>query len=256
MIIILRRIRAAVGRVAATEWLLVALEGFLVFLGIFAAFQLEQWAEDRGWQRKTEASKAALREELALHYHYAVEFRVVYPCLRGQLDILRKRVLASGETLQAAPVFPSGQMPFVFRKPAKFYPNDVWEEAIGDGVAQHFEPAFRRRLAENYISLDNIHRLDAANTESENALMVLAHPLPLDPSTRYSLIREIELLSARLAYLDLLNGQLLDSVEHLAMVPQAKDARAITLRYGTYHFCKAQGLPLRSFKDAMQSIPN
>ena len=257
MITIIRRIRAAAGRVTATEWILVAVEGFLVFLGIYAAFQLEQWAEDRGWQSKVEASKAALRDELALHYSFAVEFRVVHPCLQGQLDLLRKRVLSSGEELQISPIFePDGIWPFVFRKPAKFYPNDVWEEAIGDGVAQRFEREFRRRLAENYISLDTIHRLDAANTESANALMVLARPLPLDPSTRYALTREIELLSARLSHLDLLNGQLLDSVEHLEMVPSKKDTRAVTLKYGTYGFCKAQDLPMRSFEEAMQSIPN
>jgi hypothetical protein len=30
----------------------------------------------------------------------------------------------------------------------------------------------------------------------------------------------------------------------------------VTERYGTYRFCKAQRLPMRSFKDAMQAVPN
>ena len=84
----------------------------------------------------------------------------------------------------------------------------------------------------------------------------MAHPLPLDPSTRYSLVREIELLSGRLSYLDLLNGQLLDTIEHLKLVPPAEEAKKTTERYGTYHFCKTHNLPMRSFEEAMTSIPN
>lgn len=256
MISIIRRIRAAAGRVTATEWLLVALEGFLVFLGIFAAFQLEQWAEDRGWQSKVTASKAALREELALHYGFAVEFRVVYPCLQGQLDVLRERVLTSGAVLNPSPLYDKTRVRHVLRMPAKFYPSDVWEEALSDGTAQHFDSDFRRRLSENYASIEAIHKIDAANNESEKSLLALARPLPLDAFTKYSLIREIELLSGRLSYLDLLNGQLLDSVEHLNMVPPAEEAQRTTKRYGTYRFCQKQGLPLRSFGEAMTSLPN
>lgn len=237
-------------------WIAVAWELAIVTIGVLIALAAQQWSEGRNWQSKAKASKEALRDELALHYNFAVEFRVVYPCLQGQLDALRDRVLSSGATLAPAPVYNEPHGTYVLRIPAKFYPSDVWEEAIGDGTVQHFEPAFRRRLAENYASLETIRSLNAASTEAEESLMVLAHPLPLDPSTRYSLVREIELLSSRLRYLDLLNGQLIDTVEHLGMVPPAEDSRTVTQRYGTYHFCKAHNLPMRSFEDAMQAIPN
>lgn len=236
-------------------WSAVAWELAIVTIGVLIALAAQQWAEGRNWQGKAQASKAALRDELALHYHFAVEYRVVYPCLQAQLDTLRERVLSSGETLTPAPVHRQ-RGTYVLRVPAKFYPSDVWEEAIGDGIVQYLKPAFRRRLAENYASLETLRSLNAAVTEAEESLMVLAHPLPLDPSTRYLLVREIELLSSRLRYLDLLNGQVIDSIEHLGMVPPATDARAVTERYGTYHFCKSRNLPVRSFKDAMLAIPN
>ena len=35
-----------------------------------------------------------------------------------------------------------------------------------------------------------------------------------------------------------------------------KDAIKTTERWGTYQFCKAHGLPMRSFKDAMVAVPN
>lgn len=237
-------------------WNAVGWELAIVTIGVLVALAAQQWAENRSWQQKALDSKAALREELALHYNYAVEFRVVSPCVQSQLETLRDRVLASGDTLTPAPIYSESNGSYVLRIPAKFYSSDVWDEAIGDGIVRHFETEFRRRLAENYASIDTIRRLNAASNEAEQSLMVLTHPLPLDPPTRYALIRDIELLRSRLEYLDLLNGQLIDSVEHLEMVPPAEEARAVTLRYGTYHFCKARNLPLRPFEEAMRAIPN
>jgi hypothetical protein len=40
------------------------------------------------------------------------------------------------------------------------------------------------------------------------------------------------------------------------MVPPAEDARKVTERFGTYKFCKAERLPMRSIKNAMQAVPN
>ena len=63
MIVILRRIRQAAGRVTGTDWVLVAVEGLLVFLGIVAAFQLQEWAEDRREARQVERLLGQLLDE-------------------------------------------------------------------------------------------------------------------------------------------------------------------------------------------------
>ena len=86
--------------------------------------------------------------------------------------------------------------------------------------------------------------------------MALAHPLPLDPAVRYGIIKDMEGLRGRLRFLDILNGQAIDYIQQIGMVPPAAEARAVTERYGTYKFCKAHGLPMRSFKDAMVAVPN
>jgi hypothetical protein len=236
-------------------WNAVAWELTIVTLGVMIALAAQQWAEARTWRGKVEATKSALRDELAEHYIYAVEFRAVYPCLQAQLQRLRKRVLSSGETLNPAPTYKEPDDDFVLRLPAKFYPTDAWEEAINDGIVQRFEAATRRQFAGHYASLARLRNLDSANKETELALMALAHPLLLDSSARYSIVREIELLSGRLQYLDLMNGQVIDYIQHIGMVPPAEDARKLTQRFGTYKFCKAQRLPMRSFKDAMQAVP-
>jgi hypothetical protein len=95
-----------------------------------------------------------------------------------------------------------------------------------------------------------------ANDQSEQGLDALTHRLPLDPTVRYSIVKEIEQLSGRLEHLDLLNGQVIDYLEKASMLPPAAEARSVTERYGTYRFCKAHALPMRSFEEAMQAVPN
>jgi hypothetical protein len=237
-------------------WNAVAWELAIVTLGVIIALAAQQWAEGRSWQGKVKASKVALRGELAEHYNYAVEFRVVYPCLQAQLDRLRNRVLSSGLKLEPAPTYKEPDDDYVFRIPVKLYPTDVWEEAISDGVAQRFEPALRRQLAGHYAQLGNVRDMFWANNEAEQALMVLSRPMPLDPAFRSSMVREIEQLSGRLQYLDIINGQVIDYIQRIEMVPPAREARTVTERYGTFHFCKAHRLPMRSFADAMQAVEN
>ena len=237
-------------------WNAVAWELTIVTLGVMIALAAQQWAEGRSWRGKVEATKSALREELAEHYGYAVEFRAVYPCLHTQVERLRNRVLSSGGTLKRAPTYKEPDDEYVLRLPSKFYPTDAWEEAINDGIAQRFDAATRRQLAGHYASLATLRNLNSANKETELALMALAHPLSLDPSARYTIVREIELLSGRLQHLDLMNGQVIDYIQQIGMVPPIADARKLTERFGTYKFCKAQLLPLRSIRDAMQAVPN
>jgi hypothetical protein len=142
------------------------------------------------------------------------------------------------------------------RIPFKFYPTDAWDAAINDGIVQRFDPSLRRQLAGHYAQLVTLRDMNAANLESGEGLVALSHRLPLDPAVRYSIIRDIEQLTGRLEYLNILNGQVIDYIQRVRMVPSAAEAQAITKGYGTYHFCKAQGLPLRPFKEAMQAVPN
>jgi hypothetical protein len=70
------------------------------------------------------------------------------------------------------------------------------------------------------------------------------------------IVKDIEQLRGRLEYLDLINGQVIDYVTRVGMLPPAQDAVAVTQRYGTYHFCKKHRLPLRPFSQAMRAVPN
>ena len=237
-------------------WNAVFWELGIVTVGVLLALAAQQWVENRTIRGKVEASKTALRDELAEHYAYAVEFRTVYPCITAQLSRLRERVLSSGPLLEPAPVYAEPNFDVVLRIPSKVFPTAVWDGAISDGIVQRYEPAFRRLLAGYYESLEPIADASNANNEAEYGLASLTHRLPLDPAVRYSVIDRIEQLSGRLENLDVLHGQLIDYLQQLKMVPRADEALEVTQRYGTYKFCESQNLPMRSLKEAMQPVPN
>ena len=58
--------------------------------------------------------------------------------------------------------------------------------------------------------------------------------MPLDPSVRYAIVKDLERLRGRLEYLDLLNGQLIENIQKAGMLPPPDDAIGATRRYGTY----------------------
>jgi hypothetical protein len=254
--------KRAVAQLRAQNWVAITIELIIVTLGVLIALAAQQWAEDRSWDGKVKTTQAAIRSELAEHYSYAVEFRVVYPCMQGQLDRLRNRLMSSGDLLEPAPIYREDEqsgsginLDFVLRTPIKYYASDAWEEAINDGVVQRLEPPTRRLFAGYYVSLAEVVRLNAAKDEDTRALVALARPVPLDPSVRYSLLSQIERLSGRLQWLDILNGQVIDTIERMGMIPAPAAARSLTMRFGTYQFCKRHDFPMRSFKEAMQAVP-
>lgn len=237
-------------------WNAVGWELAIVALGVLIALAAQQWADNRARRNNMNVSMGALRDELAEHYGYAVEYRVVYPCLQAQLDRLRDRVLKSGTTLNPAPTYQEEHFRYVLREPSKVYPTDAWQAAVNDGTIQRLEPSIRRALAGHYGRLPEIGDINTANNASNQGFVALTHPLPLDPAVQYSIVKEIEQVRGRMETLDFYNGQVIDYIQQVRMLPPAEQARAVVARYGTYHFCKTQGHPMRPFRDAMQAIPN
>ena len=249
--------KRAIAKLRAQDGTAITIELVIVTLGVLIALAAQQWANDRSQRNQVDVDMKAVREELAVHYGYAVEYRVVYPCLRAQMDQLRDRVLSSGATLNPVPLYRDEDFSFVIREPDKLYANDAWQAAIDDGTTQRISPRMRRILAGHYGQLHELETINQRNTiDADFGYIALTQPLPLDPTVRYSIMKEIEQERGRMEYIDFLNGQAIDYIQSLGMLPPPKDAIKTTERWGTYQFCKAHGLPMRSFKDAMVAVPN
>ena len=235
-------------------WNAVAWELAIVTLGVFIALAAQQWAEDRSWKSRARDATAAFRNEVGNHYKWAVEWRVVEPCIIAQLDRLQQRLVASGATLEPAPVFSDPAFKkFVIRLPSKDFDTSAWQSSISDGVSPHLDPAMRRELDAHYFEVRSMINLTARNDVDYQRLLTLSQPLPLDPMVRFSLLQTLEELRGRTAYMALQSGQMIDHITRVKMVPPPDATRAAVTGFGTYKFCQAQGLPTRSLEDASRT---
>lgn len=237
-------------------WRAVLWELGIVTAGVLIALGVQQWSEERSWRQRTEASTGAIRDELSDHYAFAVEWRTIYPCLDAQLDRLHRRVLASGTMLVPAPVYLDPGHRFVLRFPTKEYRDAAWQGAIADGTSSRLNGAMRRALGSYYTQLGWVQDMTWASSQDEQALMTLAQPVPLDPMARLTLLQRIAQLRGRAEFMDRRAGNLLDHIHRLGMVPPPQEAETLVKRYGTYKFCAAERLPMRTLAAAMTPVPN
>lgn len=238
-------------------WAVVAWDLAIVTLGVLIALVVQQWADERSTDRRTVQALNGIRAELTNHYRSSIEWRVVEPCILAQIDTLTTRVLKSGDRLDPTPIeSESDDFQFVLRTPSKEYPRSSWDAATGEGLVTRFEPSVRNRLTAYYAQIDELNAMGRANYTDTLGMNQLGQSLPLDPSTRYAIIHQLQDIRGRTEFRDNISGQLIDHMQKLHMEPGITEARALTQRYGTYRYCRAHHLPMRTFEQAMQAIPN
>lgn len=236
-------------------WRTVIWELAIVTAGVLIALGVQQWAEKRSWNERRASATEAIREEVKGHYFYAVEWRVTFPCIREQLGELEARVLASKNVLDPAPVQITDRVgTVVIRFPLKDLVMTAWASALNDDVLIHFDPQTRSILSDYYHSIGQIGPQSWANQDNRAELKVLSRPIPIDPNTRYSLLRSIDQLEGRATMMDLGFGEAIGFIYALKMTPSAAETHAEVVRWGTYKFCSVNKLPMRSFDQAMKGL--
>jgi hypothetical protein len=237
-------------------WSAAAWELAVVTIGVMLALAAQQWVDERSWNDKVLKARSALRDELATHYNWSVEWRVVSPCALAQVDALQKRLIDSGAQLQPAPVYGDQSGHYVIRIPAKEYGRAAWDAALADGVSVRFDPEFRRHLNNHYREVETLTSMTQQNNTDYQALMALSRPIVLDPQVRFQLSQTLDGLRGRIEFMNLYSGQMIDHIEQVGMLPTTGAARRDVQRMGTYRFCKEQGLPMRPMNEAMTAVPN
>jgi len=232
-------------------------EILIVTVGVFVALAAQQWAEGRSWQSKARTATKDLEDEISDHYAWSVEWRMVSPCIVAQIDTLESRVLGSGDRLVPAPVYAEPNIPrYEIREPVKEYHSAVWQAIISDGVSPHLDPRLRHELSSHYSKAQTLTELTDRNLVDEDRLHMLTLSVPLDPSARLLLLETLSELRGRTQFMDLLSGQMIDHIVKEGMVPAPAATLDRLSKYGTYRFCRAHGLPTRSFNDAKVPVPN
>ena len=238
-------------------WSTVAWELVIVTLGVLIALAAQQWAESRSWSLRARAATIAIREEVMRHHISAVEWRIVEPCIQSQIDVLQRRVLASDDTLDPAPIHSEpGFDAYVLRMPNRNYNETAWQAAISDGVNSHLDKTIRAELSDHYVGMRRVHEMNEQNNLTYQRLLSLSRPIPLDPMVRYALLQTLDELRGRVELMGHLSGQMIDHITVAGMLPPEDVERRVLANYGTYRFCRERRLPLRSLREARTPIPN
>lgn len=229
----------------------------VVTVGVLIALAAQQWAESRSWSAKGRNAAEMLRAEVHDQYQWAVEWRVVEPCVLAQIDRLQGRLLASGARLDPAPVHSEpGFAFFVLRMPNRNYDEGIWQATVSDGVNSHLPANIRRGLNRGYTKNRQLSELNGQNNSAYQRLLSLSRPLPLDPGVRFSLLQDLDELRGRVELMSHLSGQSMSNWGDAGMLPGSDVSRRAVASSGTYRFCREQRLPTRPLGEAVVPIPD
>lgn len=233
-----------------TREILIIVVGVLIALG--ASHVAEQWT----WQRRVDAAETQLRIESEGNLAYAAEAVVVGPCLQAQLLVLRDRILASGDTLDPAPVHEDGFAEFVFRAPSRPFATTIWNALSADGTVPHLEEWRRFRYAQIDTQVAVMAGMAAETDRFVGRLRVLGSPIALDAATRARLVEGIEEQRYRSRLHALMALQVMGAVRDLGHLREDRSAVDTLLAdSGTLAFCREQGLAVDDWQQQLALLP-
>lgn len=224
----------------------------VVIVGVLIALGAGELVAAWSWQRKVVDAEKQLAEELKRSYRPAMEQAVVEPCIQAQLARLSKRVMASGDVLEASPVFESriGDTVVVF--PNRTFVDATWVALLDDGTLPHMGSERRQRYASAYRQFARLEAMNADGTRSRGRLLSLGLPIPLDPVTRANLLGELGEQGVRSRFQALLAIQGMRIVDDLGHTPDRASIDAFLDASVTVNHCRAEGLPLIAVDEAMR----
>jgi len=134
------------------NWGQLALELVVIFVGVTAAFIVENIREDRAALDDLRQAARGIVVELR---HYNERGQLLAAKLRESIEAWRR---ADAEGRRAIPT--------IFRIPgAPTPPTAAWDGAVASGVANHIDPEIRRRLGYFYSEYRGIHTNYARHLE-------------------------------------------------------------------------------------------
>ena len=224
----------------------------IIVVGVLVALGAGELADGWNWQRKVAAGEIKLKREAQSNFHYAAEQVVIAPCLQRQLELLRTRLLASGDVLDPAPVHRDAIFTFVYRMPSRPYRTSAWEALNSDGTATH-QDDFRLQLySEVYTQIADLVARRRLGSILEARSMMLSTALPLDPAVRATMLSDLMEQAGHARLQSLVAAQVMGALRDLGQAPPAAGVdEFLNKDSGTVAFCRAQQLPLADWREVL-----
>ena len=235
------------------DWRAFTREIAIVVIGVLVALAAGDVAENWNWQRKLSVGEAALRREAVDNFQYAAEQVTVGPCVEAQLEAARSRLLASGSTLDPAPIFSEPDIhAYVYRMPSRPYVDTAWQALNSEGTTAHMDGPRRAAFAGHYQQVNDLvarrSQLDVLSSRS----MLLGRRIAMDAATRAALAGDLEETSGQSDSQSLVAIQVMAKLRDLGQAPPAAAVDEFLSKYsGTIRFCKAHGSPIADWRMAL-----
>lgn len=236
-------------------------EIFVIVIGVLIALGFEQVVEELHWQHKVHEGEERLKEELGTDYNAAILQMILTPCNMARLKAMEQRVLGSGATLVPTPLLALTPREAVIGRPGKVInlgvvrPSSDTYTALGaDGTLLHFEKDRQHRLAAAYSQILQLNAL----TETYRDLDVLASPIPLDPSTRLELLRDIKSMQRTMELRGTYAANLASHIRELRFAHSDSEVDHFLRNLKSFPLdqCVKERLPLGDWRAMMKLAPS
>jgi len=229
-------------------------EILIVILGVLIALAANEAVQNWNWRNKVQDGEVRLQSDISYLFTLAAEQYVIAPCVEAQLTALSQKLVKSGSAWDPATVHfdDSTNIRWVVRIPNRTQSFAIWDALVADGTAARFPQD--RQATFGMISARIIRAQNQSDEANQLArrMLALGHPMVLSDDTRRYFLVMTEEMRALMTINTLGASQRMSSIAEFGSAPEAKQVEDYLNESGTITFCKAQGLPLADWRDALK----
>ena len=200
------RLRSLTKHLRDQNWFAVALDFFIVVLGVGMALAAGEWLSARSQKADLAVARLAIDEDLSVIYFNALERLALKECRIARVQDIADQLKNMDEPWTGIPVYANnsailGSLDGVMRAPFRTWPLGSWEAAKSRGLLNHMHEEQRGAIEGAFIIAAIAADLQNTIFNKQSLLKALALEMELTPSDRlryYDVLAEIDAASALL----------------------------------------------------------
>ncbi|WP_118856935.1 hypothetical protein [Sphingomonas mesophila] len=230
--------------IPANGWRGFAGEVGVIVLGVLIALGAQRIVEDYSDRQRLSSTLDAIRTEVADHDFSASEIQIAAPCIVAQVEAIQQRLAAGDPRL--VPLYRDADFSdgYVVRLPSRLWSGVAWQSVSEADTLRRLKPDFAAAMAPYYAQVASASGTNDEAWAAHVSLNVLGRMVPRSESDRLRFLELAGILRGKIAFLDLVSGQIRYRLGQTGQLLSEKDRNAMLANSGTLKFCRERGLPL------------
>jgi hypothetical protein len=221
-------LRRIAERVKAQNWSAVALEFFVVVLGVGVAMLGQQWLSEHQQRADMAVAETALQSDLLSNYFVSKERLSVANCRIQSYNAMAAQLLAAGENWTGiARAAGEGShrvaLPVALRSPSRNWGSHVWQAEMGRGTFNQMADDRRQALDVIFISANHAEQLQNDIYALQARSKVLAVNTRISQSDRLRYYDMLAEMDEKSGLLELIAEQIVQRIDEMGIEIPSKD---------------------------------